>query len=147
MPTESTRPRRVIHNRLAAVMLHIPWYTFQGQVRLATDAGVSRSNISRLLSGHSVPSFPLAYAIAEALEQRLGRRIEMREFLSLDGSYPTANVCRLVGCRGCLPDFAYDEESDTLLPEFLATLPGNWSLSHANLLKATYQLLQGGPML
>ena len=147
MNTVSIRPHRVIYNRLAAVMLHIPWYTFHGQVRLANDAGVSPSNVCRLLAGQSVPSFPIACAITEAMELRLGKKLDMRELISLDGSYLTPNVCHLVGCRGCLPAFAYNEESDTLLPEFRSVRPGTWSLSQPSLLKATHQLLQGGPMI
>lgn len=114
-------------NRIAAVMEHIPRYTIQGQARLAADAGVSRSAVSRLLSGQTEPSFSVALAITSALEWKLGRKLEPRELFSLDGRYPTANACVLCGCRGCLPRHAYAND-DTLKPAFRDIVPGTWSL-------------------
>ncbi len=128
----SSRPARRtrVHNRIIAVMLHIPWYTFQGQARIAKDSGVSRSTINRLLSGRSVPSYPMVQKIAAALEKRLDRRIDPRELVSLDGTYPTRSVCQLVGCGGCLPSHAYDS-GDNLKEAFYGVRPGDWTYSQA----------------
>jgi hypothetical protein len=105
------------HNRIAAVMEHVSFYSFQGQARLAADAGVSRSAVSRLLAGKAAPSFSVTVAVTAALERRVGRRFDPRELVSFDGTYPTASVCELCGCRGCLPEVAYDAEA-RLKPEF-----------------------------
>jgi hypothetical protein len=57
-----------VENRLLDILEHIPRYSFQGAARLAADAGVSHSAISRLINGKSSPSFWLASALAAALE-------------------------------------------------------------------------------
>lgn len=100
------RPDGQVYNRLPEVMVHVNWYLFSPQARLARDVGVSRSTLSRLLSGRSAPSFSLAWRIAKALEKRLrpkmaGRALDPGELFSLDGTYPTASACALVGCPGC----------------------------------------------
>ena len=114
-------------NRIALVMEHIPWYSFKGQTRLAHDAQVSKSAICRLLAGRSQPSFAVALAVTNALERRLGKALDPRELISLDGTYPTPNVCALVGCGGCLPDAAYHAD-DTLKAAFYGVPSGEWSL-------------------
>ena len=87
-------------------MGHVNWYLFAPVTRLARDAGVSHSALSRVLSGRAAPSFTLACKVALALEKRLngalnGGRLDPRELFSLDGTYPTASACKLVGCPGC----------------------------------------------
>ncbi len=117
------------HNRIAAVMAHTTRYAFKGQSRLATDAGVSKSAISRLINGQSEPSYFLVNAITRALEQHLGRRLDPRELISFDGTYPTPSVCQLVGCANCLPNEAYDEHN-RLKPDYRDVKPGQWSVAH-----------------
>lgn len=100
------QPNGQVYNRLPEVMVHVNWYLFSPQARLARDVGVSRSTLSRLLSGRSAPSFSLAWRIAKSLEKRLGpkltgRTLDPGELFSLDGTYPTASPCALVGCPGC----------------------------------------------
>ncbi|MDQ2687672.1 MAG: helix-turn-helix domain-containing protein [Armatimonadota bacterium] len=109
-------------------MVHAPRYSFQGQARLAADAGVSRSTISRLISGRINPSYRLAQAVTDALEKHLKRPLDLRELLSPDGAYPTASGCALAGCRGCMPEEAYDAEGN-LKPEYRDQRPGHWSLA------------------
>ncbi len=118
--------QRKLHNRLRAVMSHTIRYAFKGEARLAHDAGVSKSALNRLINGQSSPSFALVCALSEALSKRLKRRIEPRELVSCDGSYPTRYVCALCGCNGCLPGEAYDEEGN-LRSEFSHIRPGQWS--------------------
>ncbi|BCM94118.1 hypothetical protein IAD21_06021 [Abditibacteriota bacterium] len=120
------------HNRIMALMVHTTHYAFQGETRLAQDAGVSKSAVCRLLNGHSSPSFALVMAITKALELRLGRPLDPRDLISLDGCYPTASVCELAGCRGCLPPEAYDE-ADCLRPEFRDMQPGHWCIAPQSL--------------
>ncbi len=115
-----------LHNRIPAVLIHISRYAFEGQARLATDIGVSRSTVSRFLRGHTQPSYALVEAIARALSLRLGKPLDPRELVSFDGTYPTGSTCALVGCRGCLPDRAYDANGD-LHPDWKGQKPGNWS--------------------
>ena len=119
--------RRIASNRIAAIMTHCNRYSFQGQARLAKDAGISRSAVSRMLAGRSNPSFALVMAVTQALEEQLGRHIDPRELVSLDGSYPTPFVCDLCGCRGCLPAQVYDD-CDAVKPEYRHIRPGRWSL-------------------
>lgn len=95
-----------MRSRLEAVMVHVNWYLFAPVARLARDAGVSHSALSRVLSGKSAPSFTLAWKVARAIEGRLGEtlpggRLDPRELFSLDGTYPTPSACELVGCPGC----------------------------------------------
>ena len=125
-PRPASRPRT--YNRIHTLMVHAPRYSFQGQARLAKDAGVSRSTISRLLRGHINPSFRLAQAVTAALEKHLKRPLDPRELLSPDSTYPTASGCALAGCRGCMPEEAYDAEGN-LRPEYRDLRPGDWSLS------------------
>lgn len=121
--------QRPLHNRVGAIMLHVPWYTFRGQVRLARDVGVSRSTICRMLSGRSAPSYPVIAGVVEALSRRLDRPLELSEVFSPDGTFPTPSVCALCGCNGCLPAQAYDKEDDTLRPEYSHVRSGQWELS------------------
>lgn len=128
-PLAGSGPRPItVHNRIRTIMIHVPRYSFQGQARLAADAGVSRSTISRLLRGRTSPSFRLARAVTAALEKHLGRPLDPRELLSPDGSYPTPSGCDLTGCRGCFPDEAYDAEGN-LRSEYEGLRPGDWSLA------------------
>jgi transcriptional regulator with XRE-family HTH domain len=105
-------------------MDHCTWYAFKGRARLAEDAGVSKSAITRLLNGQSDPSYALVTSVRKALELRLGRTLDPRELISYDGSFPTP-ICRLVGCKGCLPNSAYDHEGKRR-PEFRNVRPGEW---------------------
>ena len=117
---------RKLHNRLRAVMSHSVLYSFKGETRLAQDAGVSKSALNRLINGQSSPSFVLVCALSAALSRQLKRRIEPSELVSCDGSYPTKHVCQMCGCKGCLPNQAYDEE-ENLRPEYAHLKPGQWS--------------------
>jgi hypothetical protein len=116
-----------VQNRILAIVAHTTRYAFKGQARLAADAGVSEATISRLVNGCSHPSYRLVYAVTRALEKAVGRPLSPDEIVSYGGSYPTPSVCLLVGCPGCLPDEAYDED-ERLRPEFLGVGPGQWSL-------------------
>ncbi len=121
----STTPK--VYNRILAIMAHTTRYAFKGESRLATDSGVSKSAVSRLVTGQSSPSFALVYRLTQALEKQLGRTIDPRELISVDGSYPTESICEVAGCRGCLPGEAYDDDG-LLRPEFRGIKPGQWSL-------------------
>lgn len=126
------KPKRINgfqpHNRIMALMAHTTRYAFKGETRLAQDAGVSKSAICRLLNGHSSPSFALVAAVTRALEARLGRPLDPRDLISLDGAYPTASACELAGCNGCLPPEAYDEHN-RLRPEYKNVKPGQWCVA------------------
>lgn len=122
-----------VHNRILALMAHTSRYAFKGESRLASDAGVSKSAVCRLLNGQSSPSFALVSALTLALEPHLqgglqGKGLNPLELISLDGSYPTASACELAGCKGCLPAEAYDEHN-RIKPEYKDVLPGQWSVS------------------
>lgn len=125
-----------ICNRLRAVMLHVPWYTIQGQHRLAADCYVSSSTISRLVRNQTSPSYRLARAVTDALARRLGVPLDMRDIFSTDGSYPTACVCDLSpSCTGCFPPEALDDDGQ-FTPAFVGLKPGDW---------CTYPALQTPP--
>jgi transcriptional regulator with XRE-family HTH domain len=116
-----------LSNRVREILWHIPWYGFKTQARLAQDSGVSPAAISRLIRGESQPSLVVALHITQALSRRLGRPLDVSEVFSLDGSYPTASVCHLTGCRNCLPPDAYDEEEQIKLA-FQDIKSGAWSM-------------------
>lgn len=119
--------KAVPHNRIAAVMEHTTKYVIEGRARLARDAGVSKSAVSRLVRRECVPSTTLMLAVTRALEKQLGRPLDPRELISPNGEYPTANVCELCGCPGCLPERAYNEDG-SLKPGWEGVEPGTWSL-------------------
>lgn len=115
-----------VHNRIRALLAHTTRYAFKGESRLAKDSGVSRSALNRVVSGQSSPSFALVSAITRILERSLGCRIDPHDVVSLDGTYPTPLVCGVMGCHGCLPDFAYDA-GQNIKPEWQGVAPGQWS--------------------
>lgn len=116
-------------NRVSDLMAHTTRYAFKGVARLARDAGVSPSAVSRLINGRMNPSFLMVARIAGALEKELGYRIDPRELVAESGRFPTRHACDLVdGCRGCLPDSATDEYGD-LKRAFYGVEPGKWVTS------------------
>lgn len=115
-----------ITNRLKAFLVHVPFYSFEGQFRIAHDCGVSCSTISRLIRHQTNPSYRLARAITDVLARRLGVPLDMRDVFSTDGTYPTPCVCDLIpDCHGCFPDEAYDSEGN-MQPEYRDLRPGDW---------------------
>ena len=141
----------MLHNRVAAVMLHIPWYSITGPARLARDSGVAKSTISRLLSGKSTPSYRLIMAVTHAIETRANRAIGVHELFSTTGVFTTSSVCSLMQCKGCLPGEIYDRFTDEVHPEFRTLRPGTWALSVRTGEQVTVTTQsdsneQGGPM-
>jgi len=116
-------------SRISDVMAHTSRYAFKGAGRLARDAKVSRSAVSRFMSGRSNPSFLMVARIADALEKELGYRIDPRDLVAEEGRFPTRYACDLIeSCRGCLPEAATDEYGDTK-KAFEGVKPGNWVTS------------------
>lgn len=126
-PPPFTAYRPVI-NRFTDVMMHSDRFAFRGTSRLATDAGVSVSSLSRLIHGEINPSFRLVARLTEAVEQELGFRIDPRDLCAEGGRFLTDSTCGLVGCRGCLPENARDEDG-SLNPKFAGVEPGTWVTS------------------
>ena len=118
------RPRS--HNRLAAVMSHTKRFSTRGRSRLAADAGISRSALDRLMAGRTRPSYGLVARVAKVLEEDLGKSLDPRELVSFDGEYRTTFVCRLCGCKGCLPDQAHSE-SPRVRAKWRDVPPGMWT--------------------
>ena len=119
--------RQQYRNRIRAIMAHINYLSFEGQARLAREAGISPSAISRLVRGETNPSFTHVLALLRVFEKHLGKRIDPRDILILDGDYPTPSVCELCDCKGCLPDQFYNSDG-TIKEEFKHIKPGEWSL-------------------
>jgi transcriptional regulator with XRE-family HTH domain len=115
-------------NRLGDVMVHLDRYAFKGVSRLAMDARVSASSVSRLLNGKLNPSFLMAARLTSAIELHLGLRIDPRDLVAESGQFLTRHACDLVGCPGCLPERAFDEFGD-LKPVFAGVQPGSWVTS------------------
>ncbi len=120
-----------IQNRVKVLLVHIPKFSIQGQARLATEVGVSRSTISRLVHGRINPSYRLARGVTDVLERMLGKPLDMREVFSTDGTYLTPSGCALCRCHGCLPDVAWDEDG-CLKPGWEDARPGDWSLARTS---------------
>lgn len=90
-----------IYNRLQELCDHTTRYAFNGQSRLAKDAELSKSTVSRLIRGKRFPSYATAIKVTESLERELGRPLDPREIMSLSPCYPTGTACELTGCTGC----------------------------------------------
>ncbi len=117
-----------IINRFADVLDHIDRFAFKGAQRLAEDADVSPSTISRLINNKINPSFALVARVTAAIEKELGVRIDPRDLIAENGAFLTCSVCDLTACPGCLPDNAMDEFGETK-PAFADVTPGTWVTS------------------
>jgi len=124
-PTQAFGP---VVNRFSDVMMHSDRFAFRGVSRLAEDAGVSPSSVSRLINNKLNPSFAFVARLTAAVEKQLGYRIDPRDLIAESGNFLTALNCVLVGCRGCLPEEAKDEFGSTT-PAFAGVRPGTWVTS------------------
>ena len=115
-------------NRVSDLMIHSPRYAFKGVSRLARDARVSPSSVSRLINGKLNPSFVFVARLTAAIEKQLGFRIDPRDLIAERGGFLTEFACDLAGCQGCLPENALDEFGD-LKPAFQSVEPGRWVTS------------------
>lgn len=115
-------------NRFDDVLVHTDRFAFYKIRRLAKDAGVSPSSVSRLINNQLNPSFALVARITAAIEMELGMKIDPRDLIAENGEFLTRSVCDLTGCRGCLPSAALDEFGRTL-PAFTDVKPGTWVTS------------------
>lgn len=115
-----------ITNRLKAILLHIPYYSFEGSAKLARDTGLAPSSVSRIIRGKMSPSYVVVESIARAISHRWRKRLDPREIFTTNGSYPTPSTCELMGCLGCLPPEAWSETTDTLRSQWKQQRPGDW---------------------
>ena len=122
---------RTLHRRIWAIMVHVPRYQSFGPSRLARDSGLARSTVTRFLSGESTPSVYMVLALLSAIEKQMGRHIDLRELISIDGNYPTPSACKLMGCKGCLPPEAHNRDCTTK-PEYSHMKGGEWSVISAD---------------
>lgn len=127
-------------NRVSDLMAHTRRYAFKGVRRLAQDARVSPSAVSRLINGKMNPSFLMVARITDALERELGRRIDPRDLVAESARYLTRHACDLAGCRGCLPEAATDEFGD-VKQAFYGVRPGEWATSRH---PRGYEPVEGG---
>lgn len=119
-------------NRFTDVMAHSDRFAFKGVSRLAREAGVSPSSVSRLINGKMNPSFLMVARLTMALEKTLGFRIDPRDLIAENGRFLTRFACELMNCPGCLPENAWDEFGDRK-PAFDGVKPGRWITSrHPN---------------
>ncbi|MBS1714913.1 MAG: helix-turn-helix domain-containing protein [Armatimonadetes bacterium] len=115
-------------NRFTDVMAHSDRFAFRGTSKLALDAGVSISSVSRVIHGEVNPSFRMVARLTEAIERELGFRIDPRDLCAESGRFLTRFTCGLVGCRGCLPENACDEFG-ALKSNYADVVPGTWVTS------------------
>ena len=115
-------------NRIADIMAHSNLYAFKGVSRLAEDARVSTSTLSRIINGEVLPSIFMVERVRKALELELGIELDTRDLIAEYGAFKTASVCEAVGCAGCLPASAIDQFG-RLKPAFQGVLPGTWVTS------------------
>lgn len=123
-----TQAHGPVINRVSELMSHLDSYMFWGVSKLARDAGISPSSVSRLINQRLNPSFLLVARITAALEAELGHRIDPRELVAENGAFLTKHVCDAVGCPGCLPDAAYEADG-TRRALFKDVQPGKWVTS------------------
>ncbi len=112
-------------NRLTDVMAHSDKFAFKGVARLAKEAGVSPSSVSRLINGRFNPSFLFVARLTTAIEKQLGHRIDPRDLVAENGEFLTRFVCDMSGCAGCLPDSAWNEFG-SLTDQYENIPPGGW---------------------
>ncbi|MEI7576404.1 MAG: hypothetical protein WCK51_05885 [Armatimonadota bacterium] len=115
-------------NRIADVMAHLNRYMFKGTTRLAEDARVNPSTISRVLNNQLNPSFALVARITAAIESEFGIQIDPRNLVAENGDFLTPFTCDLMACKGCLPESPLDEFGD-LKPAFTDVSKGKWVTS------------------
>lgn len=115
-------------NRFSDLMAHTNRYAFRGVSRLAYDAGLSPSSVSRLINSRMNPSFIVVARLTSALEAEFGFHIDPRDLIAENGLFLTRFACDLAHCRGCLPDNASDEFGD-LKPAFAKVKSGQWVTS------------------
>lgn len=108
--------RVLVDNRIQDFLEHSTKYAFCGQQKLAQNARISGTTISRMLTKASSPSYATIIRITEVLEKEFKTNIDPREVATINGKYPTASVCELLGCSGCTPERAWDENNTLLLP-------------------------------
>jgi transcriptional regulator with XRE-family HTH domain len=119
-------------NRFADVLAHHDRFMFKGVSRLAREAGVSPSSVSRLINGKINPSFLMVARLTDALERAYGFPIDPRDLVAEGGAFIHRFCCELTGCDGCLPERARDEFGD-LKPAFHGVKRGEWVTSrHPN---------------
>lgn len=124
------QPPRVI-NRLAALMIHIPWYACYGIAHLSEDSGVAKSAISNLIAGVGQPNYATLIRIADALSRRMGKPLDLRELAITEGmNFPTKYPCDLFGCK-CTPPWFFESDEETRKPEFRDIPSGKWTLHGA----------------
>jgi transcriptional regulator with XRE-family HTH domain len=76
---------RVIVNRVPELFAQVEEYWFHGpQTKLARDAGVSKSQISRILHSQPNPSYYCICRIVTVLEQKLGVKLDPREVYQVE---------------------------------------------------------------
>lgn len=112
-------------NRIADAMIHHKKFMFKGVSRLAEDARVNPSTISRLINNQLNPSFALVARVTAALEAAYGFHIDPRNLVAENGDFLTPFTCDLMACNGCLPESALDEFGD-LKPAFTKVAKGKW---------------------
>lgn len=117
-------------SRLADAMIHVPIYSCDGSPRLAVDAGVDRSTVTRLKrSALTNPSLALAARLTAALEAKIGCHIDPRDLFAEHGRFLTPHICDLFPtCPGCLPDVALNESGERQ-PLFHGINKGEWVTS------------------
>lgn len=116
----------VCHNRVAALMAHTSRYCFRGTSRLAKDCNVAKSTICHIIHGRTNPLYRTVAPIIRNLEYQLARKLNVRDVFSEDGLFPTKHVCKLAGCRGCLPDRLHNLDG-SIKPQWSRVQPGKWS--------------------
>lgn len=114
------------HNRIAALMAHTSRYAFRGTSRLAKDSNVAKSTICHIIHGRTNPLYKTVAPIIRNLEYQLARKLNVRDVFSEDGTYVTKHVCRIAGCRGCLPDLLHDADG-SIKPQWGHIKPGKWT--------------------
>lgn len=100
----------LVDNRIQDFLEHSTRFAFNEKSRLAHSTRISNSAINRLLHAASSPSYATIIRITEILEKEFKRKINPREIATITGKYPTPSVCDLLGCKGCTPEDAWNDD-------------------------------------
>jgi hypothetical protein len=93
------------------------------------------------MAGRTRPSYGLVTKVAKVLESSLGKPLDPRELVSFEGEYPTTFVCRLCGCRGCLPAQAHSD-TPRVKAKWRNVPPGMWTGDNRESSGAKWQAIE-----
>jgi len=83
------------HNRISEFLTYID-RSNDAHFSLARETGLPRVTLCRIIDGSVCPDFLTVAIITEAIERRLGKRLDPRELVAFNGEYLTPDLDELL---------------------------------------------------